>query len=428
MSLGAGKKQVNVPSEATSLANPITFYKQTVGNYPSNAQVWWSMKRPPELGTDKPPKQYLEVFDPSLRYQVSTGNTPVAQGHFVTDAFRLDRSNVSGVEGLNVTTAGHTRPQAVAFYEGRVWYAGAYTANYNTKIYFSGIVLKPNDVGHCYQEADPTSEEIRDLLPSDGGVLVIPEMQKCVKLMPFGTALFAFADNGVWQIGGSVGQGFKANDYSISKLSGTPALSPFSFVSVEGTPMWWNRAAINTITPSQNGVATVQSMTDLTIKSFFDDIPEQSKQYAKATYDLLTRRVQWLYRSTATDDITQIFNYDSALIFDTRVGAFYPKWNISTNPRAVIKGLFNIQGESVTQSLENVTSNSILVASNGIQVTSMIETRAIVESKTKYIVNLLSDETDLPAPPAAVNPILTDLVLSNSIQVTSNSVNVEISY
>src|SRR5690606_24777063 len=120
--------------------NPITYYRQVVGKYPSNAQTWWSLKRPPEVGTDRPPKTYLEVFDPSLRHQISTGNSPVAKGHYILSAFFKDRSTASGIANIPVESAEGARPQAIAFHNGRVFYAGVYYPGWNTDIYFSPII------------------------------------------------------------------------------------------------------------------------------------------------------------------------------------------------------------------------------------------------------------------------------------------------
>lgn len=399
MSLGGGDKKSapTVPSEATSLANPITFYKGLTGFYPNNTQVWWSMKRPPEVGTDRPPKTYLEVFDPGLRHQVSSGNSPAAKGHYVMNAFQMDRSSVSGVPNIPVKTAAGVRPSAIAFYSGRVWYSGVFTSGYNTRVYFSQIIERPEQVMECYQQLDPTSEELRDLLPSDGGVVIIPEVVQVHHMVAYGFDLFVFSSNGVWRIAGSDGAGFRADDYSVSKLSGTPTVSNLSFVDVEGVPLWWNRSSINTLAPSEQGGLTVTSLTDQTIKRLYAGIPEQSKFYAKGTYDALTRKVQYLYRSTATEEPSEIFNYDRVLTLDVRTGAWSP-WAVDSSDRVVFKGIFTLEGSSVTQELQRVVVGTDEVIAGTDDVYSIFEFRQIVQSKVKYIVNVLDESAPLPPP------------------------------
>lgn len=415
---GGGKKgnAADVPSENTSLANPILYYKQRTGKYPNNTQVWWSMKRPPEVGTDRPPKQYLEVFDPGLRHQVSSGNAPAAKGHYILNAFQQDRSAAAAVPNIPVKTSHGARPSAVAFYAGRVFYSGVFTAGFNTKIYFTQIIERPEQVAECYQSQDPTSEDLRDLLPSDGGVIIIPEVVQVFNMVAIGFELFVFSSNGVWRIAGSDGAGFRANDYSVSKLSGVPTITHLTFVDVEGTPIWWNRSSINTISPQEQGGVGVASLTDESIKSFYDEIPEQSKFYAKGAYDALTRKVQYLYRSTPTDDPSQLHVYDSILLLDVKTGAWSP-WKIDYSPRVQTKGIFNLEGSSVEQEIERVLVGTDEVVAGTNDVYSIEEFRRIVQSKIKYIVNVL-DESVLPPPPTPP-PLPVDLVLRGADQVVA---------
>jgi len=52
-------------------------------------------------------------------------------------------------------------------------------------------------VGNCYQVNDPTSDQLFDLLPTDGGVIVIQGCGSIYKLFPLQNALLVFAANGV---------------------------------------------------------------------------------------------------------------------------------------------------------------------------------------------------------------------------------------
>ena len=261
MSSGSKKGGGDIPSEGTGLAEPIAYYKLKTGKYPSNGQIWWAYRRPLEVGTDSPPKTYIEVFDPSLRFQITLGNSPAPKGHYVLDAFHQDRSGRSGVAGIDVKSSRSARPSACAFLAGRVFYAGVNVAGWNTKIYFTQVLERPEQVQECYQTLDPTNEDVRDLLPTDGGVIVVPEVSEVYHLQTMGHQLYVFGRNGVWQIGGSEGIGFRANDYSVQKISGTPAISNLSFVDVEGSPVWWNRSGIYTVRSDQLGNSQVVSLT-----------------------------------------------------------------------------------------------------------------------------------------------------------------------
>lgn len=381
MSKGGGDE---IPTEQTYSASPITeFYSQTK-RYPSNAEMWWAYKRPLEVGTDRPPKNYLEVFDPSLLMQVTTGNAPSAKGHYIYDALRIDRSGVSGVRGFPVKDAGGYRPITTAFFAGRVFYAGVNTFGWNTKVYFSQIIERPSQVQNCHQAMDPTDENLRDLLPTDGGVIIIPDMAECYHIQNLGNQLFVFGSNGVWQIGGSDGLGFRANDYSVSKISGTPCVSATSFVSVEGAPIWWNRTGIYTIQMSDLGTGKVVSLSDDTIKRFYDDIPVESKYYAKGAYDALKQRVQWIYRQAPHNPDAEVYYYDSILNLDTRTGAFY-KYVPAIPEDVGLVGIFTAEGYATESGKDDVVVGGESVAVLSEPTFARWTRRTLMQSKIKYI-------------------------------------------
>lgn len=397
---GGGKKSApEIPSEKTHLAEPISYYRSRTGKYPSNSTVWWAFRRPIELGTKEPPKTYLEVFDPSLRHQVTTGNSPAPKGHYILKAFRQDRSAVSGVGGMSVDDAGAFRPSCVAFYAGRVFYSGVNTVGFNTKVYFSQILEKASDAQRCYQSLDPTAEDLRDLLASDGGVVNIPEMSEVYYLHAMGQSLYVFARNGVWSISGSGGIGFRANDFSVSKVSGIPSISSMSFVSVEGAPVWWNQTGVYTIAMDGNGQSAVRSLTEDTIKQFFDTIPTENKTYVKGAYDPLLKRAQWVYRSDPIVDIADRWKYDTILNLDTSTGAWYV-FTPAPADRVELLGIFDVEGHKTSQEFKQAVVGADDVVVGDDTVTVLTSTQVPIQSAFKYIINVKSDTIDVPAPPA----------------------------
>ena len=328
------------------------------GTYPSNVQTWWSMKRPVQATPDNLQKTYLEVFDPATRFQMTYGNTLAPKGHYIFDAFKIDRSSESDVPGLEVEHTRGQRPRAVAFYAGRVFYAGVRASKWGSRIYFSQVLERPDDqVGSCHQNQDPTSEDVPDLLPTDGGVIVIPELGDIVKLFAFATGLFVFAQNGVWQISGPDGGGFKANDYSVSRISKSGAFGPHSFVETEQGLLWWNRNGIWALAPDQTGLnMTVTSLTDRTIKEFMEGIPDESKKYAKGAYNHQTKIVQWIYRAEAPTTISEQYGYNRILNLDTRSGAFYPWRPISSTYESSfeLSGIISVVGDAAVEAMKTV--------------------------------------------------------------------------
>jgi len=262
---------------------------------------------------------------------VVQGNTPAPNGHYVLNLANQDRSTASGIASLVSTTTGFQRPSVVAFFSGRAVYAGINAAGFNSNIYFTQIIQNSLQYGNCYQQNDPTASDLFDILPDDGGVISIPEAGTVFHMQTVPGGLAIFAANGIWFLTGSTGLGFTANDYAILKIADVPTISDTSFVNVNGYPAWWNAEGIYILQGSDSGtMPVVKSLTWDTFKTFYDEIPVTSKRFARGFFDKTDGQVRWLYRSTTTTDLNDIYEYDRVLNFNLRTQAFYP-WTISDN-------------------------------------------------------------------------------------------------
>src|SRR3990167_3123296 len=169
--------------------NPVTTYFTAAAKYPPNSKQWWQAK------------DSSNNFDATIMQKFVGGNTLAPRGHYILEAFYEDRSAVSGVAGITVnSTSG--RPVAVAFFAGRVWYAGLVGAGFSSNIYFSQILdNSASNAGKCYQQNDPTSEDLSDLLATDGGSIPIPEAGFVHAVFAMQSAIIVLANNGIWSIG-----------------------------------------------------------------------------------------------------------------------------------------------------------------------------------------------------------------------------------
>lgn len=305
----------------------LSTWTAAAGNYPSNADVWWYYKD--STGAFNPSSTLSNV-------SLSVGNAP--RGHFTLNAFDQQKSIISGVTGITPTTT-LVRPKTGTWFQGRVWYTGvdaqqpatgdAVYYTWTESIYFSQIVNGISDFGHCYQVNDPTSENLFDLLPTDGGVIQIQGCGSIYKLFPIQNGMLVFAANGIWFITGSQGIGFSANDYTINKISSVQSISSSSFVNVQGLPYFWNEEGIYAVEPSKGGGLEVNPITVGTILSFYNNIPITSKKYVRGDYHPIDYVIQWVYRSNNSNDVTGNYEFDKILNFSTYNKAFYP-YTVST--------------------------------------------------------------------------------------------------
>lgn len=317
------------------------------GAYPSNSDVWWTMKSTAGTFTSGGVTQYINnnVVD----------NTWAPKGHFLGSAFDFDPSAVAGVPGLIVQTSSYYRPGCIAFYAGRVFYAGVQAYGYQNTIYFSNIfqqtISNPTTTfGQCYQVNDPTSQDNFSLLDDDGGTIAIPDAGTILRMVPMTGGLVVFATNGIWIITGRVGIGFTAVDYTVRLISTINALSGTSFVDIAGFPAWWNAEGMYILQGASLDQVTVQSLTNTTIKTFYDTIPLASKRFARGTFNVVTSEVYWIYSSVAPVDVNTSYNFDSVLTFNLLTGGFSP-WKIDTTTGPLVNGISVLQstGGAVSQ-------------------------------------------------------------------------------
>lgn len=298
---------------------PIDQYFTAQGRYPGNNKQWWIAK---DLATG--------TFDPNLLNKFFFGNTRSPRGHYIVEPFNIDRTAVSGVASLD-TESIDNRPNCVSFFSGRVWYA------INSTVYFSQVLDDKRKAGFCYQEADPTAEDISDLIATDGGIIPIPEMIKVQRILPIGGGMLVFGKNGVWYISGTQA-GFTATDITVTKVNPIGTESPDSIVHVQDAGgdfiLWFSKVGIQAIQQSVGQFGVIDNRFDntiisqTTIQGFFNAIPQSSLRYVKSHYDPITNIVQWLF-----NDGTYAFKhtYNRILNFDLTLKAFYP-WTISSDP------------------------------------------------------------------------------------------------
>lgn len=228
------------------------------------------------------------------------------------------------------------RPQAIAFYAGRVFYAGIDDNYLSSNIFFSRITKNSVDYGKAYQANDPTSEFLADLLPDDGGVIRIPEIGKVQTLFATQAALLIFANNGVWVVSGTTGSAFTADNYNVKKISDIGMQSPLSVMNFANIPMWWGDDGIYAATYDSNYESFgVTNVTLPILSDFYRDIPAVNKLHVKGVYDKYNNVGYWLYNAGTVP--TTNYTYFNVLTIDGVTKAFSP-WTFTQTTQRV-KGI-----------------------------------------------------------------------------------------
>jgi hypothetical protein len=251
--------------------------------------------------------------------EIYTGSSLLGNGHFILDLFSKDRTTASGVAGIT-TELENSRFTTVAAFSGRVFYAGLSSQKNSGRLFFSRIIENANEYGDCSQQNDPTSETISDILETDGGVINIPGLTAVRKLYAFKNSLFIFSESGVWEISGA-DDIFSPTSYTVSRISSIGMQSPTSFVSAEGTPFWWSRYGIHTLSFNEFGKATEQNISITTIQSFWDTLDTTAKDAVEGVYDPINKKIYWSY----PDNNEAVRNKkNNIIVLDIQLQAFYP--------------------------------------------------------------------------------------------------------
>lgn len=286
--------------------------KTTYGSWPPLTHPWYS-------GKDSSGNFSASEFN-----KIYSGTSLLGNGRYILNFFNKDRSTASGIAGLP-TEIETSRFKSVASYAGRIFYAGLESAKNSGVILFSRTIETLSELGDCYQQNDPTSEEISDLLDTDGGVIRIPNAVNIKKLYSRGPDLFVFAENGVWKISG-VDNIFRATDYAISYISPIGIQNASSFIEAEGLPFWWSLTGIHTLSVDQSmGIEQEQNLSITTIQSFLDKVSSSAKAKVTGVYDRVNKKVYWAYPN---NNETKETKYSNLIVLDITLQAFYP-WKVS---------------------------------------------------------------------------------------------------
>lgn len=312
---------------------------------PSNCDVSWYFKDPDDN------------FDFSLVDQRVIGNSPAPRGHYLYSIYNINRDFY--VPGATSRVIDSARVSTSCFFAGRMFYSGLKYPRLGSQLFFTQVIesVKERPYEGAHTVNDQTSEQLFDLLASDGGVIDLGEAGTVFKMIPLRNTLVVWASNGIWVISGSQGAGFTATDYSVTKLSSMRVLSHTSFVEVEGSVFWWTLEGIYTLQldPSTNSLQVV-CITDESIKTYFRELPGDCKALARGAYDSSEKRIMWLYcdEERGSIEFADRYRFNKILIFNLITKAFY-FWETASED-VYINSIVAVHGSGGTFESNQVTS------------------------------------------------------------------------
>lgn len=291
-------------------------------NYPPLTHAWYAGK------------DATGAFSASEWAEIYTGNSLTGNGHYILDFFNKDRTTASGISGLTSETES-SRFKSVANFAGRAFYAGLDSTKNTDIILFTQLIDSFNQLGECLQQNDPTSEQVSDVLDTDGGTIRIAGAVGIKVLYVIDASLYIFADNGVWRIEGIDGV-FSPTGFAVKKITDVGIVSQGSFVIADGSPIWWSKNGIHTLQFDPSSGRPVESnLTIATIQAYWDRIPNEAKNKLTSIFDPVNKRAYWAWPDEGETVESKVNNI---LVLDVPLKAFYP-WYVedeNTNTDAII--------------------------------------------------------------------------------------------
>jgi hypothetical protein len=361
------------------------FYTKEL-DFPAKIYQWWRGKREANYG---------QFFSEDLR-NIYSGRLEAPKGHFVIDVFRRNYSRSvktntttkqeffgNSVNGPAAFSYGskdeeRNRPAAVAWYAGRLFWAGAISdidgalassPDLTGYLFYSQTVRSELDYGKCYQEADPASEEDSDLVASDGGYMVFPGAGRVQKLAVIMDSLIVMTDKQVLAIRGG-DAGFTAEAQQSYKILDVGIAGPGCAVIAEGSLFLWAKDGIYSVGYNgQSGGISAQNLSSGKIQDYLTQINPIQQAYVQSVYDSLNKRVSWWYNSdNSFNGVIDTGKLVTELSYDILLQAFC-KNALASNNNYLATSPFYTVSPRVSIIANNVTSGADTVVSGSDNVT-----------------------------------------------------------
>lgn len=280
--------------------------------------------------------------------------------------------NLTRSTGTGPLTVG---PRAIEAHDGRMFYAGIPDGTWSDHIFFSQLANTNEKVNKCYVEADPTDPNINQIVDTDGGYIVIPDIGNVNRCLSTRNGLLVFSDQGVWEVSGNQGF-FSPLSYRVRKITDAECIAPDSPVLVDSAVMYASSNGIYAIAPNQyTGLLEATNIIEGTIQTAWNRIGPWFKPYVKFCYDGEDRKLYVLHGgtgnlrslnppSTYEDSTTtrgkERVQYTTMLILDLRLNAWY-KYEFRSAENEAIINAWVMENRDAGSSADELTRFKVLV-------------------------------------------------------------------
>jgi hypothetical protein len=279
----------------------------------------------------------------------------------------------------------------------------------------SQLVKETSNLSKCYQDADPSAEEINDLIATDGFVVRPVGMGKPLAMRETSKGVVILCSNGVWVLRG-VGGPFSATNFEITRLISLTFNSPNSVVVVDDVVFFCAEKGIYSTAANDFGELQVVNVTEATIKTLYLDYGPERIAGMHAAYVQAENYIYWLVPEAPQNGLYKGDGYELLILNLTLQGFFiytfgknevrpalHMPMSLTNSVQATVDEQVTINGGT-----ENVFANGELVTA-GVTVNTMVQESvaflaswrdgATLENRVAALSSLtMKDWNDLGAP------------------------------
>ena len=275
----------------------------------------------------------------------------------VINEINYDETSQESYEGLPSSDLLRGAITDIESFGGRLFYLCG-----NTVLFSQTLSTNNKNFDKCYQEADPTSEEVSDVVATDGGMIQLLSLGRGKALKSFYRGVLVFGDEEVTGILSNSINLFSADSYDVVKITSAGLTSKFSVVETDNNVFYWSNHGIYIVGIDENNNISSNCISINTIQNWYNNLPQFSRDKCVGYYDYANNRIYWFYPTTNNAD-----KLDGCLVYDLTFNTFMPQYidsgKVVRDIQGNFAGILSTYNDYVTRSGKrykcNVVGNTV---------------------------------------------------------------------
>lgn len=234
----------------------------------------------------------------------------------VINEINYDDQSEESYEGLPSSDLLRGAITDIESFGGRLFYLCG-----NTILFSQTLSTNNKNYDKCYQDADPTSEEVSDIIATDGGMIQLLSLGRGKALKRFYRGVLVFGDEEVTGILSNSINLFTAESYDVVKITSAGLTSKYSVVETDSNVFYWSNHGIFMVGIDENNNISSVCISLNSIQNWYNNLPQFARDNCVGYYDYANNRIYWFYPTTNMAD-----KLDGCLVYDLTSNCFMPQY------------------------------------------------------------------------------------------------------